>query len=162
MHCCSYHQNLNEFFHHCLVLAGTLHSGFCPHTHDMMTNDCNKMLISNSLIKSFQPEHICNTSETANWRGKSKSGNKKSDTETMDNAMRGHYYYLPFSHNHQVPWLQSHYMTLYFCSDVVGEQKFCFGGQKQLQNQQINFLQRMFWKILSSFKLHKRKVWRVE
>ena len=45
------------------------------------TSNCNKMLISNSLIKSFQPEHICNTSETANWRGKSKSGNKKSDTK---------------------------------------------------------------------------------
>ena len=168
MHCCSYHQNLNEFFHHCLVLAGTLHSGICPHTHDMMTNtnDCNKMLISNSLIKSFQPEHICNTSETANWRGKSKSGNKKSDTETMDNAMRGHYYYLPFSHNHQVPWLQFHYMTLYFCSDFVGA-KILFWGTEAASKSTKQFSPKNVFKnfkliLLSSFKLHKRKVWRVE
>ena len=110
------------------------------------TSNCNKMLISNSLIKSFQPEHICNTSETANWRGKSKSGNKKSDTETMDNAMRGHQYYLPFSHN-QVPWLQIHYMTLQYCSYVIGAKR-CFGGPKQLQSQHINFLKRNVLKIL--------------
>ena len=114
------------------------------------TSNCNKMLISNSLIKSFQPEHICNTSETANWRGKSKSGNKKSDTETMDNAMRGHQYYLLFSHN-QVPWLQFHYMTLYYCSDVIGAKKRLWGTKAASKSKSTNQFSPKI--VLKKFKL---------